>query len=110
MRLRIALHTGAVIPEGTERFGKTGMLAVRIAAKAGGGEILVSAALQKLAGSAGYLPFGPRRTIEIEESADSFTAYEVCWGGKARRPRPRATCFAGRATTGRSHGADGAAG
>ena len=82
MRLRIALHTGAVIPEGTERFGKTGMLAVRIAAKAGGGEILVSAALQKLAGSAGDLRFGPGRTIEIEESADSFTAYEVCWGGE----------------------------
>jgi class 3 adenylate cyclase len=92
MRVRIALHTGAMIPEGTDRFGKTGVLAARIASQARGGEILVSAELKELTGSAGDLRFGPGRTFDIE-GGRSCTVCEVCWAGEVTAPEAAGDVF-----------------
>ena len=82
LRVRIALHTGDVIPERADAFGNTSMVAARIASLAGGGEILVSDALRELVVSAGDLHFGPGRTIELEGPGGSCTVHEACWTGR----------------------------
>ena len=47
-------------------FGRTVILAARIAAKAVGGEILVSALLKQITESVGDLRFGPSREVELK--------------------------------------------
>jgi class 3 adenylate cyclase len=49
VRVRIGVHAGEVIHEGDDFFGRTVILAARVAGKASGGEILVSDELRTLA-------------------------------------------------------------
>jgi class 3 adenylate cyclase len=55
----MGLHTGEMIKEGDDFFGKHVNLAARIAAQADGGEILVSSLLHELTSSGGDIEFGP---------------------------------------------------
>ena len=55
----MGLHTGEMIKEGDDFFGKHVNLAARIAAQADGGEILVSSRLHELTSSGGDIEFGP---------------------------------------------------
>ena len=56
--LRIGLHTGELVKEMEDFFGKNVILASRIADQAKGGQILVSALLKELTESAGDLRLG----------------------------------------------------
>jgi eukaryotic-like serine/threonine-protein kinase len=62
IRIRIGLHTGEAIKEGGDFFGKDVVLAARIAAKARGGEILISSSTREMVGR--------REGIRLEEGRE----------------------------------------
>ncbi len=53
VRVRMGLHVGEVIEEGGDFFGRSVILAARIAAQARGGEVLISEELQRSAAAIG---------------------------------------------------------
>jgi class 3 adenylate cyclase len=57
IRVRVALHPGEAIKEGEDFFGKSVILAARIAPQAKGGQILVSSLLKALVASRGEFQF-----------------------------------------------------
>src|SRR3990170_4627924 len=79
IRVRIGLHTGEVIREGEDFFGKHVNLSARIAGQASGGEILVSSLLKELTDSGGDIPFGEGRVVELKGLSGSHQVYEVVW-------------------------------
>lgn len=64
--VRIGLHTGEVIREDDDFYGKNVVLAARIAAQAQPGEILASAVVKQLVESAGDIRFGEAREVELK--------------------------------------------
>jgi eukaryotic-like serine/threonine-protein kinase len=87
LRVRMGLHTGEVISEEGDYFGKNVILAARIAAQARGGEILVSeelreAASEEAAGSNG-LRFDEGRDLELKGLAGSHRVYRAEWAPEA---------------------------
>jgi non-specific serine/threonine protein kinase len=83
----MGLHTGEVVREADDFFGKNVILAARIAATARGGEILVSALLKELTDSAGDIPFGPERGVALRGLAGTRPVHEVLWSGDATPER-----------------------
>ncbi len=77
--VRIGLHTGEVIKEADDFFGKNVILAARIAGQAQGGEILVSSLLKELTESAGDIAFGEGREVELKGLAGTHQVFEVGW-------------------------------
>src|SRR5262249_40933122 len=68
LRVRMGLHTGEVISEEGDYFGKNVILAARIAAQAVGGEILVSEELREAAssGNGNGLRFDAGRELKLK--------------------------------------------
>ena len=66
IRVRIGLHTGEVLKDADKFFGKTVILAARVAAQAEGGEILVSSLLKDLTESVGDIRFGEAREAALK--------------------------------------------
>jgi len=62
IHVRMGLHTGEVLKDADDFFGKHVILASRIAGKARGGEILVSSLLKDLAESGGDINFASYAT------------------------------------------------
>jgi len=82
IRVRMGLHTGEAIADADRFFGKTVILAARIAAQAGGGEILVSAALRdRLATGGTDVEFGPARDVRLKGLAGTHRVSPVVWAG-----------------------------
>jgi len=81
IRVRIGLHTGEVIREAEDFFGKNVILAARIASEASGGEILVSSVSKELTESAGDLPFGDGRAVELKGLLGVRQVFDVRWAG-----------------------------
>jgi class 3 adenylate cyclase len=81
LRVRIGLHTGEVIRESDDFFGKSVILAARITAQARGGQILVSSLLKELTESAGDIPFGEGRNVDLKGISGVRTTHEVLWDG-----------------------------
>ncbi len=79
LRVRIGLHVGEVIRESADFFGKSVILAARIAALAEGGQILVSSTLHDVAGSAGDLRFEPVGEKQLKGLAGTHQIFEVAW-------------------------------
>ena len=79
IEVRIGLHTGEVIKEGDDFFGKHVNLAARIAGQAIGGEILVSSLLNELTSSGGDIEFGDAREVELKGLAGTHHLYAVNW-------------------------------
>jgi eukaryotic-like serine/threonine-protein kinase len=79
LRVRIGLHTGEVIAEEGDFFGKNVILAARIAAQAGGGEILVSDEMRAAAGDANGFAFDKGRELELKGLAGTHTVYRAEW-------------------------------
>ncbi len=79
IRVRIGLHTGEAIKEGEDFFGKNVILAARVASQAKGGEILVSALLKALVDSAGDIPWGAPRTVELKGLSGPHEIWPVAW-------------------------------
>jgi len=81
VRVRIGLHTGEALRDADKFFGKTVILAARIAAQATGEEILVSSVLKQLTETAGDLRFGSDRLVELKGISEPQRIYEVLWNG-----------------------------
>jgi class 3 adenylate cyclase len=77
--VRIGLHTGEALREAEKFFGRTVILAARIAAQARSGEILASALLRELTQSSGDLRFGAERMLELKGIAGPQRVCEVEW-------------------------------
>jgi class 3 adenylate cyclase len=81
IRVRMGLHTGEPIREGDKFFGKTVILAARIAAQAKAGEILVSSLLQQLLEAGRGFAFGPPRELALKGLAGMHRVFAVDWDG-----------------------------
>ena len=79
IRLRIGLHTGEVIREENDLFGRSVILAARIADEAEGDAILVSSLLKELVDSSGEFCFGPPRTVELKGLQGVHVLHPVLW-------------------------------
>jgi serine/threonine protein kinase/class 3 adenylate cyclase len=79
IRVRIGLHTGEAIKDRDKFFGRTVILAARIAAQATGGEILVSAALKETTQTASGIRFGAAREVELKGIAEPQRIHGVVW-------------------------------
>ena len=77
IRVRIGLHTGEAIKEGEDFFGKSVILAARIASQAHGEQILVSSLLKALVESTGAFEFGDEREMELKGMAGTHHVFEV---------------------------------
>ena len=84
VRVRMGLHTGEAIAEDGDFFGRNVILAARIAARAGGGEILVSEALREQAESDGDgVRFDRGRELELKGMAGTHTVFRAEWEAEA---------------------------
>jgi class 3 adenylate cyclase len=81
LRVRMGLHTGEAIREADDLFGRTVILASRIAAEAGGGQILVSSLLKELTESSGEFCFLPGREVALKGLSRPQVVHEVDWSG-----------------------------
>jgi predicted ATPase/class 3 adenylate cyclase len=79
IRVRIGLHTGEALREADKFFGKTVILAARIAAQAHGGEILVSSLVQELTESAGDIQFNGARDVALKGLTGTYSLHVVSW-------------------------------
>jgi class 3 adenylate cyclase len=82
INVRMGLHTGEVLKDADDFFGKHVILASRIAGKARGGEILVSSLLRDLTESAGDINFGEAREVELKGLSGGYRIHEVLWEAK----------------------------
>ena len=79
IRVRIGLHTGEVLKDAEKFFGKTVILAARVAAQAEGGEILVSSLLKELTESVGDIRFGKAREAALKGISETQRLFG--WSG-----------------------------
>ena len=79
LHVRIGLHTGEVVREEEDFFGRNVILAARIAAKADGDEILVSGLLRELIASSGDFAFGAEQDLELKGLSGVQRVAEVRW-------------------------------
>jgi eukaryotic-like serine/threonine-protein kinase len=77
IRVRMGLHCGEAIAEEGDLFGRSVVLAARIAAQAVGGEILVSEALVERCGAAGHDGFDEGRDLELKGLSGTHRVYRV---------------------------------
>ncbi len=76
IRVRIGLHTGEVISESGDFFGKCVIIAARIAALAKGGQILVSSTTKELIESAGDdIRFDGGRALALKGLSSTYTIF-----------------------------------
>jgi pimeloyl-ACP methyl ester carboxylesterase/class 3 adenylate cyclase len=80
VRVRMGLHSGEVIKEGEDFFGRNVILAARVAAQATGGEILVSSVLKSLVESAGDVLFDEPRSAELKGLSGTHLMYPLVFG------------------------------
>lgn len=78
LRVRIGLHTGEAIQEADDLFGRTVILAARIADEADGGAILVSSLLKELVEGSEFR-FGPSQTVELKGLQGLHELHPVLW-------------------------------
>lgn len=97
LRVRIGLNAGEAIHEGDDLFGSAVNAAARIAAKAKGGEILVSEVVKTLAGRVPGVDFVDRGRVKLKGFDERLRVYEVAWKKDAAALRPfERTPFVGR--------------
>jgi adenylate cyclase len=81
VRIRVGVHTGEVISEDGDIFGKHVMLAARVGGLADGGEILVSSIVREIAAARGDLEFGEPRTAALKGIEGEHVVYPLLWEG-----------------------------
>ncbi len=82
LSVRVGLNAGEPIEEEGDLFGATVILASRIAAKAQGGEILVSDNVRSLSAGKGFL-FADRGEFAAKGFEEPVRVYEVNWREEA---------------------------
>jgi adenylate cyclase len=79
VRIRVGVHTGEVIAEDGDIFGKHVMLAARVGGQATGGEILVSSLVREIAAARGDLAFGEPRSVALKGIEGEHLVYPLLW-------------------------------
>ena len=77
VRVRIGVHTGEVLKDSDDFFGRNVVLASRIGAAARGGEILVSSVLRSLVEGTGNWTFEDERDLELKGLAGTHRVYTL---------------------------------
>lgn len=97
LRVRMGLNAGEAIHEGDDLFGSAVNAAARIAARAKGGEILVSEVVKTLAGRVPDVDFVDRGRLKLKGFDERYRLFEVAWKKEAPALRPfERTPFVGR--------------
>ncbi|MEE9284316.1 MAG: AAA family ATPase, partial [Dehalococcoidia bacterium] len=97
--IRIGLNTGEVIQEEADLFGETVNAAARIAAKAKGGQVLVSEAVKAVLGRAKDIELVDRGRFRLKGFPERWHLFEVVWQEEAGAGLPalvERTPFVGR--------------
>jgi class 3 adenylate cyclase len=79
LRVRIGLHSGQAIREEDDFYGRSVVLAARIASEARGGEILVSALVRELTEPSGEFAFGDPTDVELKGLSGMHRLSSVRW-------------------------------
>jgi class 3 adenylate cyclase len=79
VRIRVGVHTGEVIAEEGDIFGKHVMLAARVGGLADGGEILVSSIVKEIAAARGDLDFGEPKVVALKGIEGDHVVYQLLW-------------------------------
>lgn len=77
--VRMGLHTGEVIRDGDDLYGRNVILASRIADQATPGEILLSSLTKELTDSSGDLGFSGDRELELKGLNGTFRVWSLAW-------------------------------
>lgn len=77
LKLRIGLHSGYVIADAEDFFGRNVVLAARIADRAQGGEILVSSTVKEYTETDARVEFEPRGEFHLKGLLGEHTIYAV---------------------------------
>ena len=83
IRVRIGLHTGEAVKECGDFFGKSVILAARIASQAQGEQALVSSLPKAFVESSRQFEFGEARKVELKGLTGSYQVFDVKWDEKA---------------------------
>jgi class 3 adenylate cyclase len=100
----MGVHTGEAIQRDGDFYGKSVILAARIANHARGGEILVSSLVKELVEAAGDIPIKPADEVELKGLEGRHRLFRVGWGAPASKPEP---VDAGRSRPVSAHGPRG---
>jgi class 3 adenylate cyclase len=79
VRVRVGVHTGEVIVDGSDIFGKHVIIAARVANLATGGEILVSSLVWDITSARGDLEYGEPRVVTLKGIDGTWTVYPLMW-------------------------------
>jgi class 3 adenylate cyclase len=79
LRVRIGIHTGEVIREGDDFFGKAVVIATRVTSAAIGGEILISEAVERVLRGSPGVEFGERRMVPLKGLPGEHAVVPVQW-------------------------------
>jgi adenylate cyclase len=79
VRVRVGVHTGEVIAEEGDIFGKHVMLAARVGGLAEGGHILVSSLVREIAGARGDLAFGEPQVVSLKGIEGDHVVFPLLW-------------------------------
>jgi class 3 adenylate cyclase len=90
LRVRIGLHTGEPIREEDDFYGKSVILAARIAAEARGGEILVSRLVRELTERSGF-SFTDPTDVELKGLSGMHSLSAVRWQSDRSSPEPESS-------------------
>lgn len=77
VRVRIGMHSGNAKSDAGDFFGKTVVVAARVASAAEGGEILITQAVQEDLG--GAFKVGTSRTLALKGLAGRYPVFPVSW-------------------------------
>ncbi len=89
LKVRAGVHTGLVILDQEDFFGRNVVLAARIADHAAGGEILVSSTLKELTETDPSLSFEPLGGLAFKGLRGTHEVYEVRWRERRFEPKSR---------------------
>jgi adenylate cyclase len=84
----MGVHTGEAIRRDGDFYGKSVILAARIADHARGGEILVSSLVKELVDAAGDVPIKPADEVELKGLDGRHRLFRVGWAAPASTPEP----------------------
>jgi class 3 adenylate cyclase len=83
VRIRVGVHTGEVIAEGGDIFGRHVMMAARVAGLAQGGQILTSAVVHEIASARGDLVFGEPAKVQLKGIEGEHIVFPLQWEEQA---------------------------
>jgi adenylate cyclase len=79
VKVRIGIHVGAVVSRDGDYFGRNVAMAARVAAQAGGGEILISDAVRSALGEQDEFVLERGREVELKGLGEAHLLWMVKW-------------------------------